>query len=184
MMREPKTPPANALQKEVWAFLVSHMHVTREDVRQACPGSNNSINVYLGQLVAEGVLRSCGREGRRTIYTVHEAADLVEMTAGQRASPEGAIWRTIRIMREFTPPDIEAALIGAEADVDPRRIQTYSTLLVRAGYLQVLRKAGKVRPAHYRLIRDTGPLPPVEKRLPVVIDGNEDRIVYAKGERL
>lgn len=184
MMREPVTPPANDLQKEVLAFLRTHLQVKREDVRQACSGSNNCINVYLGALYAEGVLQPCGRDGRETIYTIHEAEDIAAITAERRTSPEGAIWRSIRIMREFSPSDIEAALIGTDTDVDLRRIQTYCSLLVRAGYLRVLRKAGKVRPARYRLIRDTGPLPPQEKRLPVVIDRNEDRIVFAKGERL
>lgn len=183
-MRTPKTPPANPLQREVWGFLESHMRVRREDVRQACSGSKHSINVYLDQLYAEGVLQSCGKDRRQTVYTVHEPRDLTRMTAARRASTEGAIWRTIRIMREFSPPDIEAALIGTSVDAEAAQIQSYCTLLVRAGYLRVLRKAGKVRPARYRLLRDTGPLPPQEKRLPVVIDGNEDRIVYAKGERL
>ncbi len=182
-MRRPETPPANELQKDVWGFLTAHLRVTREDVRQACSGSNGSIDVYLDNLYAEGVLQACGRDGKKTVYTVHKPEDIATVTAKRRTSPEGAIWRSMRIMREFSPVDIEVALIGSDAG-DLRKIQTYCSLLVRAGYLRVLRKAGKVRPARYRLIRDTGPLPPQEKRLPVVIDRNEDRIVFAKGERL
>lgn len=183
-MRSPSKAPSNGLQKSVLDFLQSHMRVTREDVRRACAGSNNSINVYLDQLHADKVLQACGRDGRMTLYTVHDDQDIAEITARRRASPEGAIWRSMRILREFCPSDIEASLFGADTGIELKKIQTYCSLLVRAGYLRVLRKAGKVRPARYRLVRDTGPLPPQEKRLPVVVDGNQDRIVFARGERL
>ncbi|NRB20345.1 MAG: hypothetical protein HRU33_23105 [Rhodobacteraceae bacterium] len=36
----------------------------------------------------------------------------------------------------------------------------------------------------YHLVRDTGPLPPTVKRVPVVTDANEGRVVYVQGEEV
>ncbi|MEL6586790.1 MAG: hypothetical protein AAFQ50_09025 [Pseudomonadota bacterium] len=56
------------------------------------------------------------------------------------------------------------------------QVRNFINLLMRSGYLKVLSKArsrsGRSTPARYRLIRDTGPLPPQEKRMRVTYDPN------------
>jgi len=100
----------------------------------------------------------------------------------QELSKEGRIWCAIRSARKFTPLDLRFSLSqGAEA-ISLEDIQRYCSMLARAGYLSVLRKA---RPdkyiARYQLTNNSGPMPPVEKRVTVVIDTNKERIVYAPG---
>ena len=58
----------------------------------------------------------------------------------------------------------------------------YCQLLLKAEYLRVQQKAvpGR-REASYRLIRNTGPLPPMERRVRAVIDQNEGKVTYLSG---
>lgn len=183
-MREPQQPPRSDTEKQVMAWLKKHTRVSRDDIVQACTGSKSSALNYMSKLQGEGVLTICGKDGRKNIYTIHDDSDLFRMTAEKRTGLEAALWRSMRIMRVFSPPDLQTTLIGSGVAYEAPQIQAYCSLLVRARYLAVLRKAGKIHAAQYRLVNDTGPLPPIEKRMRVVVDENEDRIVYAGGERL
>lgn len=97
-------------------------------------------------------------------------------------SPEQNMWATMHRQGAFTPTDLVALCNTSTIMVSPDEASAYCQMLLRAGYLRVLTKAvpGKIE-AKYRLIRYTGPLPPVSRRTTVVMDQNLGKIVYVAG---
>ena len=80
----------------------------------------------------------------------------------------------------FTIPEITACSITPEVpSIAEYHVRNFVNLLLRSGYLKVLRKArhGK-HLARYRLIRNTGPKPPVEKRVRATWDPNLHEVTH------
>jgi len=120
----------------------------------------------LGLVSAEG--------GRRKIkYRVIAAP-----TSGPRReqSMERNLWTAMRLLASFTPRDLAAHASTDTLAVLEDDAERYIRSLLPAGYLRVLQKAAPPhRRATYRLIRDTGPEAPLEKRIVAVWDPNEAR---------
>jgi hypothetical protein len=94
----------------------------------------------------------------------------------------GNLWRAMRMLQGFSPVDLAAHAATPTVAVSPEDAAAYCQTLTRAGYLRVVRKAAPpLRPAIYRLVRNTGPLPPVLRRVRAVIDGNTGQIVHVGG---
>jgi hypothetical protein len=94
----------------------------------------------------------------------------------------GNLWRSMQLLKAFCPTDLMAHSSTDETRVTVEDASAYCQTLNRAGYLRVTRKAvpGQ-REAIYRLIRDTGPKPPVLRRIRAVFDQNLGEIVYTAG---
>lgn len=113
---------------------------------------------------------------RRYLYIVAETPVPVERAA---STPAEAMWRTARTLARFSPVDLVMHASTEAAPVTDEDARRFCGLLMRAGYLRVLRKAVPGRlPAMYLLIRDTGPRPPEERRVRGVWDANERRWVH------
>lgn len=104
-----------------------------------------------------------------------------ELVAGRDGTRtvEQNMWSVMHRQRAFSPTDLVALGNTTECQFSQADASSYCQTLLRAGYLRVLRKAvpGKIE-ASYRLIRYTGPLPPVSRRTTVVLDQNLDKIVH------
>ncbi len=89
------------------------------------------------------------------------------------------MWRTIRMVKQFTPRDLALQSSTEEVGVTEATARTYCTMLLKAKYLRVIQKAvpGK-RQAIYLFVRDTGPLPPQIQRVKQVYDPNINEVVY------
>lgn len=77
-------------------------------------------------------------------------------------------WRTVRVLHEFTTADVAQG-----ADVGQQFARKWVALLHRAGYLKLVRQAqpgNPSMPAHYLLIRNSGPKSPIHHR--------EDKTIY------
>lgn len=99
------------------------------------------------------------------------------------ASPERRLWTAMRQLPQFTARDL-VDHSGLGAPIGLREAMTYCSMLATAGYLRVIKRGNtKGRLAVYRLIRNTGPLPPREKRVRAVWDDNESGITYVAGGR-
>lgn len=110
-------------------------------------------------------------------------------THAPRLKPDGSpvvqgtgnlnMWRTIRMISSFNPQDLALQASTDEVGVKEETARSYCSLLLRAGYLRVIQKAvpGK-RQAIYKLIRNTGPLPPQIQRVKQVYDPNLKEVVY------
>lgn len=91
------------------------------------------------------------------------------------------MWRTMKLLRAFTPQDlaVHASLPGAE--VAEAEAKYYCRMLAQAGYLVVAAPAKPARGGHqasYRLVKSTGPKAPQVTRLKAVWDPNEQRLAW------
>jgi hypothetical protein len=95
------------------------------------------------------------------------------------------MWRTLRILRADTNArELAAHASTPQIQVRETAANDYLQNLHRAGYLH------RVKPGHgvgrggiqarYRLIRDTGPRPPMVCRADAVYDPNLGKIVWVK----
>ncbi|PTE20247.1 hypothetical protein C5F48_18600 [Cereibacter changlensis JA139] len=91
------------------------------------------------------------------------------------------LWTAMRGLKSFTPVDL-ASHCRADLRVDLREASAYCQTLLRAKYLRVSRTAvpGK-REATYRLVKNTGPRAPREKRVAAVWDPNDSAYSYVPG---
>jgi len=91
------------------------------------------------------------------------------------------MWRTIRILAEFTPRDIAAHATTDTVRVSEASARSYCGLLHRTGFLRVVYPSRpKKNPAVYRLIRNSGPKAPMIQRVKRVFDPNTNEVFDPK----
>lgn len=90
-----------------------------------------------------------------------------------KQTPEGNMWAAARQMATFSPLDLAAHAATDDMAVTVEDAKSFCRVLMRGAYLKVVRKAvpGK-KEAVYRLRRNTGPLPPRERRVTGIWDAN------------
>lgn len=98
-------------------------------------------------------------------------------------SPEKNMWDTMRQIKEFWPTSLAIHSATEEAPVTVSAATAYCQTLLAAGYLRVVSKAvpDRKREAIYRLIKNTGPFPPRERRVRAVVDANTDQVIVIGG---
>lgn len=177
---EPVEPQCK-FEKAAWDFIKKNPRFTRQDFGAAINVSTPIWTRYFHVLLNAGVItRTIERRGRHPVYTSLNNSEMARKLRGCRQTDEGAIWQVMRMLKTFTVSDIVMAIADSR-EISRSKIQSYCTMLTRTEYLRALRKARGGSDARYRLIRDSGPLPPVRKRTQVIIDQNEDRVVYVAG---
>lgn len=88
-------------------------------------------------------------------------------------SPTQNMWNAMRHLPSFNWADIRDLADTPDTPVTPEDAQAFCRMLMRAGYLRVLRPAQPGRaPALYALDRNTGKRAPVERRVRAVWDPN------------
>lgn len=100
------------------------------------------------------------------------------------------MWRTMRVLRDFTWRDLAVQASTEEQAIDPEDARSYIKYLHAAGYLVCMRpakpgnKPGAGTLAQYRLLpsKYTGPQPPMIQRVKQVFDPNLGRVVWKGGE--
>jgi hypothetical protein len=88
------------------------------------------------------------------------------------------MWRTMQLIVSFSPRDLAGTASTDQMPVSEVDAKFYLKALKAAGYLQVVKEATKKTQACYRLIKRTGPLPPMVQRTKVVFDQNLGEIVH------
>ena len=90
-------------------------------------------------------------------------------------------WNTMRGLKTFGPMDL-ASHCTEDLAATAVEASAYAQVLLRGGYLKVIRTASPGRHlATYKLIRDTGPRPPREKRVQAIWDPNDAIYSYIAG---
>lgn len=177
--------PTDPHELEIWTYLKAHPRITYAEVAANSSLSKAKRSNYLSKLRRLGLLKPCGREGTTQFFSMFSSRDVLERSTQKLATPEAEIWQVMRILGTFSPPDLSAALMASTIQISDRFIQEYCSVLMRANYLRVLAEARLgTSPARYRLVKNTGPLPPERRRIHVLIDPNKDEIVYSKGVRV
>lgn len=184
-MSTTKTQPNDAAQRQMWAFMSNRARFTIADVMEACSVTEWQRANYFSKLTAAGKLHLCGREDRRSVYTILDTDAALAFASKKRQSNNGAIWGAIRTLKVFTVAELLLTICKADEGVTEAKVRKYVSLLLNAGYLTVLQRAtpgGKL--ARYRRVKDTGPLPPLPKTKVVLIDSKQERVVHVAGEVL
>ena len=127
------------------------------------------------------LIKDCGVDAPRVTVSGKE------VTQG-RAREQ--MWRTMRVLRDFTWRDLAVQASTEEQLVDPKDARDYIKHLHAAGYLVCMRpakpgnKPGTGTLAQYRLLASkyTGPQPPMVQRVKQVFDPNLGRVVWKGGE--
>lgn len=147
---------------------------------------------YVAGLVAAGYLRPIeGAPGPSVQYELMKDCGLdaprvrkdgTEVTQGRGREQ---MWRTIKIIGEFTSQDLARAASTPDFPVAEKTANEYCVMLAGAGYLQTVRAGRPGRFARYRLItsRWTGPRAPMIQRLKQVFDPNTGEVVYTRHGR-
>jgi DNA-binding transcriptional MocR family regulator len=134
---------------------------------------------YLRQWARRGLVVREG-SGRFITFSVVEGAPVLPPSREQ--SPERNMWTAMRLAPSFSARDLAAQATTDRLKVSEDEALRFIRSLLPAGYLKVVQTAiPNRRPAVYRLIRNTGPLPPRECRIPAVWDPNEARWVHLPG---
>lgn len=172
-------------QDGVWVEVRRRKTFTPLEIHHATDIPKKTITDYAKRLVAGGVLEEIEGDGTSPRFTL--IRDMGVHTPRFRKNGEPVtqgmgnqnIWRSMRMMAEFSPLDLAAHSSTDTVEVSEATVRSYCTHLLRAGYLRVLVKAvpGK-RQARYRLIKNTGPLPPKIQRVKQVFDPNLNQVVH------
>lgn len=130
--------------------------------------------------LADGRIRTRaipGHAGRKMFELTPDTRDA--MDRGTRIRQQ--LWTAARGLTVFTATDL-AAHCTEDLAVTPAEASAFAQMLLKAGYLKVVALASPpAREARYRLLRDTGPKAPRERRITAVWDENEVRYVHIPG---
>jgi hypothetical protein len=132
----------------------------------------------------EGLIKfTSKRMGDRMLYVWVGSDDAPDQAnLPDTGTVNGNLWRSMLYWRTFTPVDLMAVSSTSHVKISVEVARAYCQLLMRAGYLRVEIKAKPgINEASYRLIKDTGPLPPFARKVTAVFDPNENRIVFTTG---
>jgi len=143
---------------------------------------------YITGLVAAGYLKAWATPGKATEYELvrdcgieapRVRKDGTEVTQGRGREQ---MWRTIKIIGDFTARDLAQAASTPEFPVAENTAKDYCTMLAGAEYLAAVRPGSPGVPARYRLVqrRWTGPRAPMIQRLKQLYDPNTGEVVYRR----
>lgn len=160
---------------EIWVSIRTLKTFTVNELARHSGGDRKTVRDYLACLHKGEVLSKDG-----TSFTLLRDMGVHAPRYNRQGKPvtQGRgvenMWRSMRLLEQFTSRDIAVHSNTPDVQVSEETAKSYCTMLMRCGYLRVVQKA---RPsvgqlAIYRLIRNTGPLPPQVQRIKQVFDPN------------
>ncbi|WP_291295352.1 hypothetical protein [Elioraea sp.] len=166
--------------------------MTRTRIGQVSYVPVRTVSSYVAALEAAGILSRSdakGPGGGATWVLVRDVGPtpprlLRDGTEPKLGSGRDRLWRTMKMLKMFTPRDLAVAASIDGGVVSEHEADTYVKFLVRAGYLrvQVPAKPGrKGVTATYRFVKNTGPEAPQVTRLKAVFDPNLKQITWHAG---
>jgi len=175
------SPTSSAIFAAAWAAALQLPKFGYSEIATAVKISHERATVIVRSWAKSGVLEVVAPEvNKRKLWRVAPGAARPEKPRGRSA--EENLWTAMRGLGAFTP-----SVLAANATVDPMVVtteeaQAYCRSLLAAGYLRVMRKASPpLVEAVYRLINNTGPKPPMERRLRAIVDDNTDAVHLIRG---
>lgn len=166
-------------------FMLGRETFTHLDLKTEVDVSEYRRTNLVGRLLNAKLIFEVGRKDNRKVFSAFDRAAAVKLSEKKRKTPLGSMWAAMRSMRTFTPDEVLAVCAADWPELTRQEVQTYCSKITKAEYLKVIQKARpNTRPAKYRLINDSGPLPPRVRVLECVIDGNTDMATYVAGNRV
>lgn len=163
-------------RQEIWAAIRGFGRPFElEELVSVSKADRKTVQDYLRCLIPGGVVMQ-NDVGAYTLLEDrgHHAPRLTRQgqPVTQGAGTEN-MWRAMRLLSQFSYRDIAAHATTDTVKVSEATAKSYCSLLMRCGYLRVVHPASAHgRVAVYRLIRNSGPLPPMIQRIKVVYDPN------------
>lgn len=148
-----------------------------------------SAELSISMDAARDIIQGWIDEGRAKVRTGgnQTSRKIFELTTSYREPNDRTskvaqqMWTAARGLKAFSPIDLQAHCTP-DLHVDLAEASAYAQALLRGGYLNVVRTAVPgVRDATYKLIRDTGPRAPREKRVQAIWDPNEATYAFISG---
>lgn len=169
---------------------------TITDIVMGTNAGRDTIRDYVMRLQRAGYIAVAGNDGgatgRAKVYRLVKRPaeaprlrrDGTEVNQGQ---PREQMWRTAKIIKEFSPKDLAINASTEECQVSEIDAKDYCKYLLKAGYIAVKRpaKSGAAgRQAIYRFLstRNTGPKAPMVQRVKAVFDPNLGEVVWTAKE--
>jgi hypothetical protein len=162
--------------------------------------NRGTVDTYVRSLLAGGFIEVCGTEPADSgkfgvhpnlvkpskVYRLIRDVGVEAPTLNRDGTPcqtglgRAQMWRTMKLLDNFTPLDLSIAASTEDHIVSERHANCYVTHLHRAGYLALVAKAGPHSQARYRFVksRNTGPRSPIVQRVKSVFDPNLAQIVW------
>jgi hypothetical protein len=186
-----KRPPGPSIREAIWAAIRKQRRFTVLWLTRETDLPRPSVWPYLEGLVKAGIVAQEPAPVAKRAATFVLADDRGE--EAPRVDREGnpvthgigreQLWRTAKMLREFTAADLAIHASTEEHAVAEAEAALYARYLARAGYLTVVQPArlgGRKGTTRYcfNLDRNTGPKAPVIERPWLVYDQNERRVVW------
>lgn len=176
--RRPHGRPAvwRALRKLSWATMGEIAREADADIRTA--------RSFVEALHAAGlVLRHDDIKAVQWLLKADAPAEMPRLRPDGSRVTQGdgreRLWRTMKMLKTFTAQDLAVAASLPDAPVQPGEAKDYARTLAAAGYLATVKPGTPQRgQAVYRLVRNTGPLPPQIQRCSAVFDPNLRQVVW------
>jgi hypothetical protein len=179
----------------IWEAIRLLKTFTLSEVRKETRCSDSQVREYLTGLTAAGILKReqipAAKPQHRYILIKDIGIDPPRVRRDGTPVTQGLgreqMWRTMKSFGVFTSLDLSVQASTEEAAVSLAAAKEYCHYLALAGYLAVVRQGkgkgkGGVLSA-YRLIRNTGPLPPMIQRVKSVYDPNTGTVEWSEEDR-
>lgn len=174
--RRPATATTPGRQ-EIWEAIKQLGDVfTLSELTEKSAANRKTVSDYIRCLIPGGVVADEGEGKFRLIDDRGYHAPRLNREGKPVTQGTGTenMWRSMRGLMEFSPRDIAAHSTTPDVIVSEETAKAYCGMLLRTGYLRVVKKAEPLagRRAIYRLIRNLGPKPPQIQRVKRVFDPN------------
>lgn len=157
------------LHQVAWTKACAMETFSYHELAAAVTMSVERLRIVVQRWVREGTAEFVHRGWKGRSYFRVVRRDQIDLVGTATAN----IWRTMRVMKSFTTLDLSAHATTPDVTVTEQTACEYCDALAAAGYLRLERPAKPpVREAIYRLIRNTGPIPPKPQQVIAVHDGN------------
>ncbi|WP_142850830.1 hypothetical protein [Telmatospirillum sp. J64-1] len=200
MPRRPVTEMTGQTLRGIDAYwsIILDLHKTQggftlTEVEMRTNALRATVGDYIRRLVKAGYLEVAASDGGETgqakVYVLAKPQSEAprprrDGTLAEQGRAREQMWRTARIIKEFTYRDLAIQASTEECPVAPIDAQDYCKHLAKAGYLAVRQEA---RPGHlaiYRFLatRYTGPKAPMVQRVKSVFDPNLNKVMWTAKE--
>jgi len=169
-----------ANRERMWNITQAHEEITAHELSGASGFSVDTAAEALRDWVKQGFVEAVGKRGNRKLFRLTGKAGRPPVMGEDghpivvNATPEERMWFAVRKCGGvFSAADVAMWSNSESLPITAEQASKYCQSLLQAGYLRCEVKAdGKGRPALYRLIRDTGPRAPLERRVRMLLDPN------------
>lgn len=168
--------PTRSAQTEAVAWEVALRHRTfgYGELRAEARMGEHHVRAVVKAWVDEGRCERLAPSGKRHRVMFRVLAAWLPKDRASEARSQ--MWTAMRLLRSFTPMDLVA---HAAMPITDREATDYCRALLGAEYLGVIQRATVgVRPATYRLLRNSGPAAPRLRRVIALFDDNIGAVVH------